>query len=72
MKKITWEWEQLDECTKRVKVVGGWLVQTGVLTKNSCSISTIFVQDQHWEWYPAAPFVDPQIKKSELAKDFKA
>jgi len=71
MKKIVWEWEVLDETTSRVKVIGGWLLQTKLVTKNSCSLSTIIINDQHWEWHPCAPFVDPQIKKSELAKDFK-
>lgn len=72
MKKIVWEWEQIDESTRRTKVMGGWLIQTTVTTKNSCAINTMFLVDQHHEWYPSAPFVDPQIKKSEIAKDFKA
>lgn len=72
MKRIVWEWEQIDESTRRTKVMGGWLIQTTITTKNSCATNTMFLSDQHHEWHPCAPFVDPQIKKSELAKDFKA
>jgi hypothetical protein len=70
-KKIVWNWEQIDECTKRVKVMGGWLVQTGVLTKNSCALSTVFLEDRDHQWQPIEPYVDPQVVKANLAKDFK-
>jgi hypothetical protein len=70
MKKIVWEWEMIDPTTSRVKVIGGWLIKSGVITKNSAAVDLLFIVDQHHEWYPTAPFVDPQIEKSKLAKEF--
>lgn len=72
MKKIVWAWEQIDENNKRVKVNGGWLIQTMLTTKNSCAVNTMFLADQDWQWQPIEPYVEPQIKKNDLAKDFKA
>jgi|HubBroStandDraft_5_1064220.scaffolds.fasta_scaffold20468_3 hypothetical protein len=70
-KKIVWNWEQIDESTKRVKVMGGWLIHTTVTTKNSCATNTIYLHDQDWQWQPVEPYVDPQVVKANLAKDFK-
>lgn len=73
MKQITWEWEQIDEFTSRVKVIGGWLVVHKRETmKGNIAMTSVIITDQHWEWHPCAPFVDPQIKKSQIAKDFQA
>lgn len=84
MKKIVWQWEKIDDNTARVKVLGGWVVlhiqqtyfngeakkQTNVNVNNSESM--IFIPDQDWQWQPIEPYVEPQIKKNDLAKDFKA
>lgn len=73
MKQIVWEWEFIDGYTRRTKVVGGWLVVAEVVSnKGGVALTSIFIPDQHWEWHPCAPFVDPQIRKAEIAKDFKA
>jgi hypothetical protein len=56
MKKVTWDWESLDEHTYRVKVFGGWMVVTQLLSgKGNISISSIFVADRDHEWYPVKP-----------------
>ncbi len=73
MKQIVWEWEKISEQVSRVKVIGGWLVHHRTITnKSNTSECMVFIQDQHWEWAICAPFVDPQIKKAEIARDFKA
>jgi hypothetical protein len=73
MKKIVWEWEQIDEITSRVKVMGGWFICKRLSnSKGVISESIVFLPDQDWQWQPCAPFVDPQIEKANIAKDFKA
>ncbi len=70
-KKIVWDWEVIDGHTKRVKVVGGWLIIHRSFNGNKiCSESSIFISDQHWEWAPIEPYTDPQVEKARLAQDY--
>ncbi len=69
--KIVWQWEVIDEFVSRVKVKGGWLVKTTVTTKNGVAVDTMFLADQHHEWCPCEPFVDIEVKKASIAKDFE-
>ena len=72
VKKIVWEWERIDDYTARVKVAGGWMIRSGIITaKSSTSIALMFVPDTDWQWQPIEPYVDPQIAKASIAKDFK-
>lgn len=71
-KKIVWEWEKLDEFTRRAKVIGGWIVHShknGITTKGKeshllCSESAIFVPDRDHEWTIVSPIVEVIPKKS--------
>ncbi len=68
-KKIEWQWEKLDAYTKRVKVIGGWLVHHGWDNhKNSCSETMQFVSDRDHEWHIVPPMVEtvavPAVDKS--------
>ena len=67
-KKIVWDWEEIDECAKRVKVIGGWILHH----KTQKTESMVFINDTDWQWQPIAPYVDAKIEKANLAKDFKA
>jgi len=69
-KKIVWDWEAIDDCTVRVRVIGGWWVVTHTEGKNRMP-SSIFIPDQHWEWEPIEPYVDPAVKRQALAQDFE-
>lgn len=71
-KKIVWEWEVIDQNTKRVKVVGGWLLIHQTLNGNKAvSESSVFITDQHWEWKPIEPYVDPVVERANMAKDYE-
>jgi hypothetical protein len=71
MKKIVWEWETIDKDTSRVKVLGGWWVITKVpVAGKNLPISSIFIADQHWEWQPIEPYVDPQVERAKMANDY--
>ena len=51
VKRTEWVWEILDEFTKRIKVIGGWIVLNGSHTnKGSISESMCFVVDRDHEW----------------------
>jgi hypothetical protein len=67
-KKIVWQWEQIDEFTTRVKVFGGWWLVK--INKKATSVGSIFIPDQDWQWEPIEPYVDPQVVKANLAKDY--
>jgi hypothetical protein len=75
-KKIEWKWEHIDEGTRRVKVFGGWLVNTHRRIDNGKSTvfdqALVFVADRDYEWLPTAPIVDPEINRTNLAKDYAA
>ena len=66
-KKIEWQWEQLDEGTRRVKVIGGWLVNTHRRLDNGKSATfdqaLAFVSDRDHEWT-----IVPPIQAVEAAK----
>lgn len=73
-KRIVWEWEILDEFTKRSKVIGGWLVEYGSHTNKGCiSNSMAFVPDRDHEWETIPPFdhVAEARKKLLEAEKFK-
>jgi len=81
-KKIEWLWEDLDECTKRAKVIGGWLVlrlgatdiEKGKNGKVVFRESMTFVADRDHEW-EIAPAFDPSVPDKQHPKlnadDFK-
>ena len=57
--------------TSRVRVIGGWLVNHSFQhPKGNVSESTVFVPDRDHEWEIMPPIVDPQIERSNIAKDF--
>ena len=55
-KKLEWEWETLDECTQRAKVIGGWLVmRLGAVDieknkKVQFRESLVFISDRDHDW----------------------
>jgi hypothetical protein len=62
MKKIRWGWEQIDEMTSRVRVLGGWMV---VYTMNKV-ITSIFVSDPSHEWLIVKPMPAPEPVIQEI------
>jgi len=79
IKKIKWEWESLDECTKRARVIGGWLIlRLGAtdIEKNKrvqFRESIVFLADRDHEWQIIKP-VNPDQPPSEKLKaaDFES
>lgn len=73
-KKIEWKWEQIDDGTRRVKVMGGWLVNTHRIINNGKAMlsdqALVFIADKDYEWQPTAPIVDPEVNRANLAKDY--
>ncbi len=71
-KKIEWKWEKLDDVSRRVKVIGGWLVQAEVLSnKGPCAVSTVFVADRDHEWHIIEPIEHQAAQPSVKADDFQ-
>ena len=54
-KKFVWEWEQLDENTRRAKVIGGWIVHTILVGTKTASDSLVFIADRDHEWHIIKP-----------------
>lgn len=50
--KISSKWEDLHEteCTIRLKVIGGWLVQSYMTIEENCSMCMAFVPDPYHKW----------------------
>ena len=52
--KIPFEWEELDNYTERLKVIGGWIIKSeNSLYENgkwALSESMVFVPDPNHEW----------------------
>jgi hypothetical protein len=77
-KKIEWSWEQLDEGTRRAKVIGGWIVNTHRRCDNGKSSTfdqaLVFVADRDHEWYIVQPInpSEPVMKEAALAADFES
>jgi len=67
-KRIDWNWEVLDEQTKRVKVIGGWLI-VHTNEKLKCE-SMVHLPDRDHEYEIMPPIVDTQIERADIAKDF--
>ena len=53
MNKPDLEWEDIDDCTKRAKVFGGWLVLLHEHVYHSRGDDMI----EGWDWRPAMTFV---------------
>jgi hypothetical protein len=71
-KQIEWQWEALDEFTKRAKVIGGWVIEYGSHTnKGSVSEALVFIPDRDHEWHIIAPIVEKPAPKN-IASDFAA
>lgn len=51
---MKFEWEKLDESTRRAKVIGGWIVQCKIFEEGSKGVmiseSSVFVPDAHHKW----------------------
>ena len=59
-----WEWEKLDEVSRRVKVVGGWIVQSEAMSpKGQCAISAVFIPDSEHQWGILPP---PKAEEPEI------
>jgi hypothetical protein len=68
-RKMEWEWEILDEFTKRAKVIGGWLIQHGSYTnKGSITESMVFVPDKDHDWTIVKPIQEkkPTVKATDF------
>lgn len=76
IKKMQWNWEQLDEGTRRTKVIGGWLINTHRRCDNgklsSFDQALVFVSDPDHQWVIVPPMPDLKAEKVSLAKDFEA
>ena len=75
-KKIEWQWEQLDEGTRRAKVIGGWLVNTHRRSDNGKASTfdqaLVFVPDRDHEWTIVAPIQAVQpTEKADKSADFE-
>lgn len=71
-KKIVWEWEVIDEWTKRAKVIGGWLVHMTLQDKNKLSCCSEFISDRDHEWIIIPPFKEnPADIQKDKSADFE-
>ena len=71
-KKMQWQWEILDEFTKRAQVIGGWLVEYGSHSnKGAVSNSLAFVPDRDHEWHIMLPIQPEAPKATVQAADFE-
>lgn len=74
-KKIEWQWEQLDEGTRRAKVIGGWILNTHRRCDNgklsSFDQSSAFIPDRDHEWHIIAPVKDEVQNVANKAADFQ-
>ena len=75
-KRIEWQWEKLDDCTMRARVIGGWLISTAPFTPSGSkaypSHSAIFIPDPNHEWSILKPISEQPQNKSNVASDFEA
>ena len=75
-KRIEWKWEDLDNSSRRIKVIGGWIVQTKIFEESKRGVmiseSSVFVadRDHEWEIMPEIKDTPPQAKLDTAA--FKA
>ena len=70
-KRIEWEWEVLDEFTKRAKVIGGWVLLHHTTVKGQVAESMVMIPDRDHEHEILIPKADPVIERSAIAKDFE-
>lgn len=67
MKKVRWEWETIDQNTKRVKVVGGWLViYQEISVKGHSTMTSQFIADSSFEWHIIHPVPEVIPVKEEM------
>ncbi len=65
-RKLDFVWEELHSTensqTLRVKVIGGWIVQTTVSDSKRVATSSAFIPDKDHEWVPLFP-VKVEVKE---------
>lgn len=73
-KKIEWNFEKLDEFTKRAKIIGGWIVHHGIQTnKGPVSESMVFIADRDHEWTIVQPVYESKPAGVKVSSaDFEA
>lgn len=51
---MKFEWESLDKNTRRLKVIGGWVLHSNAYyngsNESTCSESMTFIPDPEWHW----------------------
>lgn len=74
IKRMVWEWEMLDESTRRAKVMGGWILQSHLVgsKKTSLSESMVFITDPYHEWMIVPPVIEEKVERANNAKEFAA
>lgn len=75
-KKIEWQWEELSDGARRVKVIGGWIVNMHRRCDNgklaSFDQSSVFIPDRDHEWHILEPVKETaSIQVSNKAADFE-
>lgn len=56
--KIEFEWQKLDETTRRAKVIGGWIVHCCDIFQNTgISEALVFVPDADHLWEVTLPVI---------------
>jgi hypothetical protein len=74
-KRLEWKWELLDERTARARIIGGWIINH--ITQDTenrilLSESSIFIPDRDHEWTIVEPFIEPEVVKKDMAKDYES
>ncbi len=74
-KKIEFVWEELDKSTRRVKVIGGWIVQCKVFEEGKKGVmiseSSVFIMDRDHEWTIVQPIVETVSEKKVSSSDYE-
>lgn len=48
--EIEFKWENIENDTRRAKVIGGWIVNSWYFTEEAISDTTVFVPDKYHKW----------------------
>jgi hypothetical protein len=48
--KFSREWEEIDDTTERLRVLGGWIVRSSIDCKSGVSISQVYIPDPNYGW----------------------
>lgn len=70
IKKIAWEFEKIDECNYRAKVIGGWILKIFEGKQFQC----VFVEDKEHVWIiikSDAAIEAQQVKPKINPNDYK-